>query len=169
MTVQEPEDVGEEEEERRGAPGKAFFVGMGGVMIVLGILVVAALAVPIQPGLPKQTAHLGIIMPSGAANNELNFSPANVTLVVGVNNTVTWTNTDTVPHTVVSSKVPSGAQPFSSDIINPGGTYTMTLTIPGTYSYYCSIHPVWMRASIVVLASGSATVSTTNSTSNGST
>jgi plastocyanin len=161
----ESEEV--DEEERNYSPGKGFFIAVGAVMIILGMLVVAALAVPIQPGLPKQTVASGIIMPSGAADDQLNFSPANVTVVIGINNTVTWTNTDTVGHTVVSSTVPVGAQSFSSDIINPGGTFTVTLTVPGTYDYFCSIHPAWMRASIVVVGAGGASVSSSNSTAAG--
>jgi plastocyanin len=161
----ESEEV--DEEEGNYSPGKGFFVAVGAVMIILGMLVVAALAVPIQPGLPKQTVASGIIMPSGAADDQLNFSPARVTVVIGINNSVTWTNKDTVGHTVVSSTVPAGAQSFSSDIINPGGTFTVTLTVPGTYDYFCSIHPAWMRASIVVVGGGGSTVSSSNSTAAG--
>ena len=128
---------------------------LGTVMILVGVLVAASLAVPIQPALPKEVPASGIIMPLGAGNNQLNFAPAKVTVVVGVNNTVTWTNEDTVGHTVQSEKIPAGAASFSSNILNKGDAFTVTLTVPGTYTYECTIHPAWMQASIVVIGSNS--------------
>jgi plastocyanin len=80
----------------------------------------------------------------------LDFRPSNLTVVVGLNNTVTWLNEDEFSiHTVVMDTAPSGAQ-FSSALVVPGGTYTLTLTVPGTYKYYCEWHPAWMIGNIVV-------------------
>lgn len=93
------------------------------------------------------------MMPAGVGEDtSLNFTPANATVVVGVNNTVVWTNEDTVSHTVVSKTVPAGAASFSSPILAHGATFNVTLTVPGVYRYYCSIHPAWMQATIVVKA-----------------
>jgi plastocyanin len=139
------------ETDDQGKPGRGFFMVMGAIMIVVGVLVVAALVVPIQPAPPKQTPNSGVIMPSGAGNNQLNFSPDKVVLVIGVNNTVVWTNEDNVAHTVKSETIPAGADPFSSAILNNGQTFSVTLTVPGTYTYECTIHPVWMQATIVVV------------------
>jgi len=36
--------------------------------------------------------------------------------------------------------------------LNEGQTYTVVLTIPGTYRYVCSIHPDWMIGFITVVA-----------------
>ncbi len=92
-----------------------------------------------------------VIIPSGVANNpSLDFTPSVIHIIVGVNNTITWLNQDkTSQHTVVSQSSPSGAQPFSI-IISYGEIYTLTLTVPGTYKYYCMWHPTWMKGTIVV-------------------
>lgn len=132
---------------------------LGAVMVLVGVLVAAALAVPLQPALPKVIPKSGIIMPSGAGNDQLNFSPAKVTVVIGVNNTVVWTNDDSVAHTVKSEIIPAGATPFSSDILNTGQTFSVTLTVPGTYTYECTIHPAWMQASIIVVAGTNSSLS----------
>jgi plastocyanin len=74
---------------------------------------------------------------------QLAFSPASVTVPVG--GTVTWTNSDTVDHTVTSM----GKGPLGSATLNTGGTYSYTFTTAGTYMYYCAIHPD-MMATVVV-------------------
>jgi plastocyanin len=80
------------------------------------------------------------------------YSPANMTVVIGVNNTVTWTNNDTAIHTVYSTSVPATASAFQSPLINPGSTYTYTFTVPGVYQYHCNLHPLWMQGSVTVKA-----------------
>ncbi len=87
------------------------------------------------------------------SSSALNFSPASMTVVVGVNNTITWENSDSVAHTVTFTSAPSGVS--ASALTDPnnlaaGGTYTVTLTTPGTYQYHCTIHS-WMTATITVL------------------
>ena len=92
------------------------------------------------------------------------YAPENVTVVIGVNNTVEWTNNDTqnggTDHTVTSLSVPSGAASFDSGILAEGATFTQTFTTPGTYEYHCTIH-AWMTGSVVVLASTSTSTHTT--------
>jgi plastocyanin len=82
------------------------------------------------------------------------YSPDTITVVIGINNTVTWTNNDTVDHTVASSSVSAGAANFTSPLIAPAGTYTYTFTVPGTYSYYCTLH-AWMTGTVIVKAASS--------------
>jgi plastocyanin len=72
------------------------------------------------------------------------FSPASLTIPAGT--TVVWTNKDTAPHTVTVS---SGPATFSSPNLQQGDTFTYTFTKPGTYSYYCAVHPN-MTASVTV-------------------
>jgi plastocyanin/N-acetylneuraminic acid mutarotase len=83
------------------------------------------------------------------SSTSLSFSPENITLVIGVNNTVTWTNDDSVVHTVTSEIVPSGASSFNSNNMNPGSIFTYTFTVPGTYTYHCIYH-AWMQGTITV-------------------
>jgi plastocyanin len=94
-----------------------------------------------------------IRMPQGVAEDQsLNFQPSAVTVVVGVNNTIQWKNFDSVSHTVASTSVPSGAQAFgsTSNLVGPGQEFTITLTVPGTYHYHCTIHPSHMVGTIIV-------------------
>jgi plastocyanin len=90
-------------------------------------------------------------MPSGVATNKsLNFQPVNITVVIGVNNSVIWKNDDSAPHTVTSTSVPSGASMFNSGNMNSNATYTYTFTVPGTYKYECTYHTLWMQGIVIV-------------------
>lgn len=80
--------------------------------------------------------------PSGAPG----YAPDKVTVVIGVNNTVTWTNDDIVAHTVTSV---SGNGTVSSGNLAPNATFTYTFSSAGTYDYYCEYHS-WMSGTIVV-------------------
>jgi len=94
-----------------------------------------------------------VILPLGVGdNNSINFTPSRIKVVIGVNNTIVWNDLDYVQHTVKSVVVPTGAKPWSSVILNEGQTYTVVLTVPGTYKYVCSIHPDWMIGFIQVVA-----------------
>jgi plastocyanin len=61
------------------------------------------------------------------------FTPAELKLKVG--DTVTWTNHDDIPHTVVS------AGKFRSKTMDTDGTFSFTFTSAGEYKYFCSLHP----------------------------
>src|SRR5438034_5721586 len=65
-----------------------------------------------------------------------NFSFGPQTLTVPVGATVTWTNRDDIPHTVVST---DGV--FKSKVRDTDETFSYTFTKAGTYPYFCSIHP----------------------------
>jgi plastocyanin len=69
------------------------------------------------------------------------FSPAEVTVKVG--DTVTWTNNDSVPHTV------TGAD-FDSGQLVPGATFPHTFTKAGTFAYKCTIHPSMAPGKVTV-------------------
>ena len=140
------------EEESSGSP-KGLLLGLG----VIGIVVAAAIAgefvLNLQPQISGPTVSVqagvaSILIPPNAV--VANFDPVSVIVVIGVNNTISWTNQDSIAHTVYSSKVPPGASPFHSQVLNKGDTYEVTLNVTGAYDYYCNIHPATMRASIVV-------------------
>src|SRR5690242_5437652 len=67
-----------------------------------------------------------------------NFSFGPSTLTVSVGTTVTWTNRDDIPHTVVSSDDP---KVFKSKVLDTDEKFSFTFTKAGTYAYFCSIHP----------------------------
>ena len=70
------------------------------------------------------------------------FGPQTVTVPVGA--TVTWTNSDDIPHTAVST---DGV--FKSKVMDTDEKFSYTFSKPGTYPYYCSIHPK-MTGKVVV-------------------
>lgn len=86
------------------------------------------------------------------------FTPASITVVIGINNTVTWTNMDSVTHTVTAN---DGS--FNSGDLAPGQTFTHTFTAPGSFGYHCSIH-TFMKGTVVVEASGTTTTSASSTT-----
>ena len=67
-----------------------------------------------------------------------NFSFGPVTVTVPVGTTVTWTNRDDIPHTVVSTDDPKA---FRSKVLDTDEKFSFTFSKPGTYPYFCSIHP----------------------------
>ena len=98
-----------------------------------------------------QPKTVQVSMPNGVSTSKtLNFQPTSITLVIGVNNSVMWTNNDGAPHTVTTTSVPSGASTINSGNMNPGATFTYTFTIPGTYKYDCTYHSAWMQGTILV-------------------
>ncbi len=74
-----------------------------------------------------------------------NFSFGPMTLTVAAGTTVTWINNDDVPHTVVSEDTTT----FKSKALDTGDKFSYTFAKPGTYPYFCSVHPK-MMAEIVV-------------------
>ncbi len=70
------------------------------------------------------------------------FSPATITVAPG--QPITWTNADPVAHTTTSND-----KAWDSGGLQPGATFTTTLTQPGTYEYHCTIHP-FIHGTVVV-------------------
>ena len=75
--------------------------------------------------------------------DNFSFGPANISVPTGT--TVTWTNHDDVPHVVSSDD----NKMFKSKALDTDDHFSYTFTKPGTYNYYCAIHPK-MTAKIVV-------------------
>jgi plastocyanin len=76
--------------------------------------------------------------------NNYVYGPKVITVKVGT--TVTWTNHDYVPHTVIST-----TERFRSSVFFTNDNFSFTFTKPGTYEYYCTIHPK-MTGTVVVEA-----------------
>jgi len=71
------------------------------------------------------------------------FDPAELKIKAG--DTVVWTNKDSVPHNLISTK---GTEPISPTI-SVGGTYSHTFNTAGEYAYSCEIH-TGMKGKIIV-------------------
>ena len=94
-------------------------------------------------GLGSKKTHAG----SQESANQVkidNFSFTPTTLTVAAGTTVTWTNSDDVPHTVVSDD-----KLFKSKVLDTDEKFSYTFTKPGTYPYFCSVHPK-MTGTVVV-------------------
>jgi plastocyanin len=74
--------------------------------------------------------------------DNFSFGPPNLNIPAGT--TITWTNHDDVPHVVASDD-----KIFKSKALDTDDHFSFTFTKPGTYNYYCAIHPK-MTAKIVV-------------------
>jgi amicyanin len=73
------------------------------------------------------------------------FNPKQITVKAG--DTVTWVNHDDIPHTVTSKTMA-----FRSKAMDTDDKFSFTFATPGTYAYFCALHPM-MTGSIVVEAS----------------
>jgi plastocyanin len=79
---------------------------------------------------------------AGASIVDKLFRPASIAIATG--GTVEWTNDDGEAHTVTATD-----QSFDSGIMNGGATFSQTFAEPGSYPYFCLIHPE-MRGTITV-------------------
>ena len=84
--------------------------------------------------------------PAAAAVRIENFTFRDPTVTVKPGTTVTWTNGDDIPHTVVSK---DGM--FKSKVLDTGDRFSFTFAKPGQFGYFCSLHP-HMTGTIVVKA-----------------
>ena len=96
---------------------------------------IAITDVPLEAAMQTATAH-EVVM------DNFSFSPATASVPTGT--TVTWTNRDDVPHNVVSTE-----QKFKSHVLDTDEQFSQRFDAPGTYPYFCSIHPK-MTGRIVV-------------------
>ncbi len=72
------------------------------------------------------------------------YQPTNIQVKVGT--TVTWTNQDNVPHSVTFK---NGMK--DSGLLSQGQSFSYTFNTPGTYQYYCTVHP-YMVATVTVVS-----------------
>lgn len=105
-----------------------------GTLVAISMLLIPTLNSKAQEQLQKTTAEVKID----------NFSFGPQTLAVSAGTEVTWTNRDDIPHTIVST---DGV--FKSKVRDTNETFSFKFVKPGTYSYFCSLHPK-MTGKIVV-------------------
>jgi len=114
------------------------------------VLVAAALGAAAAP------VVAAIILPAGAQNapvavsiDNFTFNPQTLTVKAGA--TVTWTNKDDIPHAIAAVN-----RQFKSKALDTDDAYSFTFTTPGTYAYFCSLHPHMTGTIVVEPATGSA-------------
>ncbi len=129
---------------------------------------------------PSQCVNVNIIpgassQPAGyqpGSTTLYGYDPLTITVVIGVNNTVVWTNKDVTFHTATST---SGPDSFDSGCLDGTGascptgggssTFQFTFTKVGTYNYHCNYHPYMQGTIIVEAGTGTSSTSTTTGTS----
>jgi plastocyanin len=104
------------------------------ILSALGILFVSLLT--------HGYANAGETPATVVVAKEFMFSPATLTVAAGT--TVTWSNFDEEPHTVVSD---SGL--FRSPALDTNQSFSFKFDAPGTYRFVCSIHPQMIGTIIV--------------------
>lgn len=94
---------------------------------------------------PAKAAMSADVSGSAAVSiSQMRFNAPTVTIKAG--GSVTWTNNEGAPHTVTAD---DGS--FGSSRLGAGDSFSHTFSEPGTYTYYCQVHPM-MRATVVVEA-----------------
>ena len=78
--------------------------------------------------------------------DNFSFGPDQLTVKPGT--TVTWINEDDIPHTVVATN-----KAFRSKALDTDDKFSFTFTTPGSYEYFCSLHP-HMKAMVMVVGQG---------------
>ena len=112
--------------------------------IARNIRVAAALAVAVFAGaatLPAASARAGEME---VKIDNFAFAPQRIVVKAGT--TVTWINADDAPHTVASS-----TKVFKSGALDTKDKFSFTFATPGSYDYFCSLHP-HMTGTVVVEA-----------------
>ncbi len=102
--------------------------------LLLAALAPSTFALP--PAARAADAAIGI--------DNFTFGPATLTVAPGTK--VVWINRDDIPHSVVSDATPPL---FRSHPLDTGDAFSMVFTAPGTYRYFCGLHP-HMQGTVVV-------------------
>ena len=68
--------------------------------------------------------------------------------MIGVNNTVVWTNMDFSEKNAHDVSSDDGL--FYSGFLDPGESWSYTFEDPGEYAYNCGLHPEWMVGKVIV-------------------
>jgi plastocyanin len=116
------------------------------VATALGAATATALSAVVLPGWADTAAAGGTV-----SIDNFTFGPQTLTVKAGT--TVTWTNKDDIPHGIASAN-----NAFTrSRALDTDDGYSFTFTTPGTYQYFCYIHPHMVGTIVVEAASGGNT------------
>jgi plastocyanin len=105
------------------------------ILTVISILAFGLLFNPITTQVFSQENSISIAPRAADPNNGLSFDPPQISVPAGT--IVSWTNKDSIQHTVTSDE--EGL--FDAGPISPGDTFENAFDTPGEYGYHCAIHP----------------------------
>ncbi len=104
---------------------------------------------------PPQTTKVTIVPGASSPSQAINFVPKAAQGTLGLSNRVTWTNTDSVPHSVTSNDGYTDAISGSFNsiqhigLIPPKQKFTFVFSAEGVYQYHCEPHP-WMQGKVTI-------------------
>ena len=129
------------------------------VFVRVAIVVAAATIAAALALLPDPARAAGSPVVIKMADKQPFYTPAKVAIKVG--ETVQWVNNGETVHSVSTSaanaqnrndtSMPKGAVAFDSGFIPPGGDYSYTFTVPGTYRYFCLPHEKAGMVGVIVV------------------
>ncbi len=106
---------------------------MTSIMLAMGLFANPTITTPVF----SQEEGSSVSIAPGAANpnNDLSFDPPQINVPTGT--IVSWTNADSIQHTVTSDE--QGL--FDAGPISPGDTFENVFDSAGEFGYHCAIHP----------------------------
>ncbi len=129
------------------------------IVVRVAIVAAAAAIAAALALLPDPAKAAGNPVAIKMADNQPFYTPAKVAIRVG--DTVQWVNDGETVHSVSTSaanaqnrddtSMPKGAVAFDSGFIPPGGEYSYTFTVPGTYRYFCLPHEKAGMVGVIVV------------------
>jgi plastocyanin len=117
-------------------------IGSAAVAVALGAASAVMLAAAVLPGWAQSPA-------TAVSIDNFTFNPQKLTVKAGT--TVTWSNKDDIPHAIAAV----GKQ-FKSKVLDTDNSFSFTFTTPGSYEYFCSLHPHMTGTIVVEAATGDA-------------
>lgn len=109
---------------------------MTSIMLAMGLLANPIITTTITPVFSQEEGSSVSIAPGAAdPNNDLSFDPPQINVPTG--SIVSWTNADSIQHTVTSDE--QGL--FDAGPISPGDTFENVFDSAGEFGYHCAIHP----------------------------
>ena len=112
------------------------------ILVVVGFSMNPTITTTIIP-VHSQVDSVYIVPRAADRNNDQSFVPKFIS--IPIQSIVTWTNDDSIQHTVTSDE--EGL--FDSGPLSPGDTIDNAFDTPGEFGYHCSIHP-WMTGRVMV-------------------
>ncbi len=106
----------------------------------------------VEPGsivkTPEPTATLTVAKQKTVTSDIAGFKLED--LVISVGTKVTWVNQDSARHTTTSGTSPEPSNIWNSDFLDKGNSSSHVFLEPGTFPYFCRIHP-FMTATVTVV------------------
>ena len=129
------------------------------IVVRVAIVAVAAALAAALALLPDPAKAAGSPIVIKMADKQPFYTPSKVSIRVG--DTVQWVNAGETVHSISTNaamaqnrndtSMPKGAQAFDSGFIPPGGDYSYTFTVPGTYRYFCLPHEKAGMVGVIVV------------------